>query len=245
MRFFTIDSYFSDLNVAIDDLGGRVVLVGLCQGGWLAAAFAARFPHKVAALVLAGTPIDVTAAESGITKAVAALSAPVLANMIRMAGGRALGRMALALWSQGFPVRYNPADALQCEPDAALRDKFLAWNETVVDLPGPYFLQTTEWLFRENRLAHQCFPVLGRVCDLQTITAPVFVLAAAQDEIIALPQVLAAKDICRAAVVTTRIEQGNHLSLFMGQHTLCSAWREIARWIRKSIAHNNIAVRLR
>ncbi len=53
MRDYGIDAYLSDLNVAIDDLGGRASLVGLCQGGWLAAAYAARFPRKVVKLVLA------------------------------------------------------------------------------------------------------------------------------------------------------------------------------------------------
>ena len=43
MRDYGIDAYLGDLNIAIDDLGGRVSLVGLCQGGWLAAAYAARF----------------------------------------------------------------------------------------------------------------------------------------------------------------------------------------------------------
>ena len=55
MRDFGIDVYLADLNVAIDDLGGRVSLIGLCQGGWLAAAYAARFPAKVAKLALAGS----------------------------------------------------------------------------------------------------------------------------------------------------------------------------------------------
>jgi len=70
---YGIDAYLSDLNAAIDDLGGRVSLVGLCQGGWLAAAYAARFPGKVARLVLAGAPIDPAAAESRITRALAAV----------------------------------------------------------------------------------------------------------------------------------------------------------------------------
>ena len=63
MRNFGIDAYLSDLNVAVDDLGGRASLVGLCQGGWLAAAYAARFPGKVDKLVLAGAPINPGAAE--------------------------------------------------------------------------------------------------------------------------------------------------------------------------------------
>jgi poly(3-hydroxybutyrate) depolymerase len=37
MRDFDIDTYLASLNVAIDELGGTVHLVGLCQGGWLGA----------------------------------------------------------------------------------------------------------------------------------------------------------------------------------------------------------------
>ena len=59
-----------------------------------------------------------------------------------------------------------------------------------------------------------------------------FVLAAAEDEIVALPQALAAKSLCRATSVAVRVEPGRHLSLFMGRRTLGGAWREIARWLK-------------
>lgn len=35
MKDLEIDNYLAELIVAIDDLGGRVNLVGLCQGGWV------------------------------------------------------------------------------------------------------------------------------------------------------------------------------------------------------------------
>src|SRR5271165_1787085 len=88
---------------------------------------------------------------------------------------------------------------------------------TVGDLsgePGAYFLQTAEWVFRENRLARGCFPALGRQVLLSKIIAPIFVLAAADDEIVALPQATAVKALCRATNVAVRIEPGRHLSLF-------------------------------
>ena len=47
MKDFDIDNYLAELIVAIDDLGGSVNLVGLCQGGWMSAMAAARFPEKV------------------------------------------------------------------------------------------------------------------------------------------------------------------------------------------------------
>src|SRR5262249_24056676 len=42
MRHFTIDNYLAELNVAVDEIGAPVDLVGLCQGGWLALIYAAR-----------------------------------------------------------------------------------------------------------------------------------------------------------------------------------------------------------
>jgi pimeloyl-ACP methyl ester carboxylesterase len=56
MKLLEFDNYLAEVIVAIDDLGGRVHLVGLCQGGWQSARVAARFPDKVNSLVLAGAP---------------------------------------------------------------------------------------------------------------------------------------------------------------------------------------------
>jgi poly(3-hydroxyalkanoate) synthetase len=231
MRDYGIDAYLSDLNVAIDDLGGSVSLGGLCQGGWLAAAYAARFPGKVAKLVLAGAPIDLAAAESGITCALAAVSQTTLEQVIALAGGWVPGPLALALWSNGPSGEFSAEAALQCVGDAALVTRFRDWNTRPVNLPGAYFLQTAEWVFRENRLARDCFPALGRQVALSKITAPIFVLAAADDEVVAAPQATAVKSLCRAAKVVVRVEPGRHLSLFMGRRTLSDAWPEIARWL--------------
>jgi hypothetical protein len=41
--------------------GVRVNLIGLCQGGWMAAVVAARFPHQVNGLASPARPIDTDA----------------------------------------------------------------------------------------------------------------------------------------------------------------------------------------
>jgi poly(3-hydroxybutyrate) depolymerase len=43
MKDFDIDKYLAEINAAVDDLGGHVVLVGLCQGGWMSAMLAHRY----------------------------------------------------------------------------------------------------------------------------------------------------------------------------------------------------------
>jgi poly(3-hydroxyalkanoate) synthetase len=68
MRYFSIDTYLADLNVLVDQLGGTADLIGLCQGGWMALIYAARFPKKVRKLVLAGAPIDIAAGQSALSR---------------------------------------------------------------------------------------------------------------------------------------------------------------------------------
>ena len=42
MKDYDIDTYLAEINVVVDDLRSPVHLVGLCQGGWMSAMYAAR-----------------------------------------------------------------------------------------------------------------------------------------------------------------------------------------------------------
>ena len=230
MRDYGIDTYLSDLNVAVDDLGGRVSLVGICQGGWLAAAYAARFPRKVEKLVAAAAPLDPGAAESHITRTLAATPPAAIARALALTGGRVSGTMSSALFGDNWWPEFNAEAALQ-GADVCTVQRFDVWNSRTVDLPGVYFAQTAEWIFRENRLANGSFPALGREVGLAEIVAPIFALAASDDAVVTPPQVTAVKSKCRRAKVAVRVEPGRHLSLFMGRRTLRTAWRDIAHWL--------------
>ena len=49
------NNYLAEHVVAIDDLGGRVNLVGLCQGGWMSAMIAAPCQKMTSCGVLPST----------------------------------------------------------------------------------------------------------------------------------------------------------------------------------------------
>ena len=234
MRLLTIDSYLAELNVVVDELGGRAALVGLCQGGWLAAVYAARFPAKVAALALAGSPIDLAAAPSQIVDTVSATPALWLQSYLAAFGGLAPGEHRSKVWTRAS-LDTTARQALQREPTPALQSAFDRWNGFTLALPGPFFTETTEWLFRENRLARGCFPALGRICALAAIEAPIFLLVAGGDIVIPPPQTLALKDLCPRARVTTRMAEGVHLSLFMGADMLAGPWSEIAGELEQAL----------
>jgi poly(3-hydroxyalkanoate) synthetase len=242
MQHFSIDTYLADLNVAIDEMGAPVDLIGLCQGGWMALVYAARFPEKVRRLVLVGAPVDVRASASRLMQSVDALPLSAFANLVRLGEGRVLGRYALKLWGSATPAA-DAANALQIVPDGegaditALRARFEAWHAQTVDLPGTYYMQVVQWIFKENRIAEGRFVALGRTLDLRTVRAPMYLLAGAGDEVIEPDQLFAAArltSVCAACIEMERASCG-HLGLFMGANTISGAWPRIGRWLLRDL----------
>ena len=239
MRFLGIDQYLADLNVAVDEIGPPVDLIGLCQGGWLSLIYAARFPEKVRRLVLAGTPVDVSV-DSGLARLVRSAPQAAFENIVESGGGLVRGAHILRLWSRASDTEA----VLQCSlsPDIGVDRELLVryrhWHDETVDLPGTYYLQVVGWIFRENRIANGTFVALGRTVCLGDVTIPVFLLAGSDDEIVPAEQAMAtaprlgtpAADIERAVVPSS------HLGLFLGSRTLATAWPRIADWLREERA---------
>jgi poly(3-hydroxyalkanoate) synthetase len=235
----TIDSYLCDLNVTVDDIGPPVDLIGLCQGGWLSLVYAARFAGKVRRLVLAGAPIDVMAEPSVPWVQARMTPEAVIRDIIRAGNGLVLGRTLLDLWPQEHDASAFVIDALQLsgqtahEKDRRTVEAFLRWQRRTLDLPGPYFLEVFDWLFRENRIAAGRFYALGRLVDLRELRCPLFLLAGERDSIAKAGQVLATAMLtgARTRDVETAIAPCGHLALFVGQDTLKNIWPRIARWL--------------
>lgn len=239
MKDLEIDNYLAEVVVAIDDLGGRVNLVGLCQGGWVSAMIAARFPEKVNSLVLAGAPIDTDAGDGPIKRMVHASPLSFYEELVALGGGLMKGKVMLQGWKNMHPEQHYIQDHIDLYEHIddpayiAKEETFKSWYENPIDLPGRWYLQVIKQLFKENRLAKGAFVALGRKLDLRDIVCPVYLLAGAEDDITAPEQVLdAAKYI---GTPKDRIMQktvpGGHIGLFMGARTLRDYWPSVATWI--------------
>ncbi len=241
MRYFSIDTYLSDLNVAVDTIGPPVDLVGLCQGGWLSLLYAARFPGKVRRLVLAGSPVD-TSVPSGLSRMVASLPQQGFEALLDQRDGIISGKHMLQFWSIPFSLQDVEA-ALQrdlndtSEDGRALLDRFTCWDRETLDLPGTYYLEVTDWIFRQNRIAGGDFVALGRTVDLAAVKVPVFLLAAEDDIVVPRDQALATRRLLGTppAWLERGTEPCGHLGLFMGCKALAGSWRRIARWLQADI----------
>ena len=242
MRFFSIDSYLADLNVVVDELGGCANLVGVCQGGWMALVYAARYPSKIHGLVLAGAPVDISAGESELSRVAHSVPTSVFKHLVELGDGRVRGSHLLQLWKHPPLEPEAIHDLLQVPDDIAtprssgLITLFREWCARPIDLPGTYYLQVVQWLYKDNQLATGRFAALGRPIDLSMVRGPIFLLAARDDEIVAPEQLLAARHLVgsNGHLIRTEIVPCTHLGLFMGATTLQHTWPKIALWLAAS-----------
>ena len=242
MRYLSIDDYLADFNVMVDEIGVPVDLIGLCQGGWMALVYAARFPEKVSKLVLAGAPIDVRAAPSPLSSLANSTPLEIFRELVRLGDGLVLGHKLLRFWGPDSADPESIHQLLQTKAgsDAAARihleARFRDWYSWTIDLPGTFFLEVVDRLYKRNELASGKFVALGRQVELARMHTPILMLAARDDELIAPPQLFAVGHLVGTPPHNLRkiTAPCRHVGLFMGERTLQEIWPKIAQWIRES-----------
>jgi poly(3-hydroxybutyrate) depolymerase len=240
MKDYDIDTYLAEINVVVDDLRTPVHLVGLCQGGWMSAMYASRFPGKIRSLVLAGAPIDTDAGNGPIKRMAHELPMSVYRNLVAAGGGRMRGEVMLAGWKNMHPgeqylTKYiDLYDHIADKAYITRTEHFERWFENAIDLPGRYYLQAIEELFKANRFAKGEFIGLGRKLSLKDIEVPLYLLSGETDDITTREQVFAAAHLVGTprSAIFMRMAPGGHIGLFMGSKTLAEAWPAIGHWMK-------------
>jgi poly(3-hydroxybutyrate) depolymerase len=238
-----IEDYLAFVERSIEHIGGPVNLIGDCQGGWLAAIYAALHPDHVHTLTLAGAPVDFHAGDPAIADWVQALGGADLAfyrGVIEQGGGVLKGEHMLG----GF-ILIKPENevAKQVQVLTHLRDAkhlerhrhFETWFKHVQDIPGAFYLWIVEHLFEANRLVAGSLEIGGERVQLGRITCPLFLLGGERDHITPPAQVFAAADHVGTPRehITVRTSSGGHLGLFMGSEALREHWPPILAAVRE------------
>ena len=241
MRFLGIDEYLSDLNVLVDHLGGSVDLIGLCQGGWLSLVYAGRFPAKVRKLVMAGAPVDIAARQSRLSAMAEATPLVMFQSLVNLGDGRVIGRNIAKFWGNDTDANAIRESLQAVQPIGSseftqLEATFKNWNSWTIDLPGTYYLEVIEKLYRRNELATGSLVALGQKIDLSRLRLPMYLLAGSADEVVAPEQLLAVERLVGTPpeFIRHEIAPCNHLGLFMGRRTLEENWPRIARWMKEA-----------
>jgi poly(3-hydroxyalkanoate) synthetase len=230
-----IDDYLNVVDRAVEACGGKVNLIGDCQGGWLATMYAALSPENVNTLTIAGAPVDFHAGEPVIDEVIRWL-APTgnltfYEALVASGGGVLKGRHMLS----GF-VMIQPGAEISRQLDLLCRlddpahvsryREFEDWFKYTQDIPGEFYLWIVRNLFRDNALVRGRLRLRGQTVDLSRIEMPLNLLAGATDHITPPPQVFALADHAGTPDehVRRRVSSGGHLGLFMGHEALRQHW---------------------
>jgi poly(3-hydroxybutyrate) depolymerase len=235
-----IDDYLEALERAVDHLGGKVNLVGDCQGGWLAVIYAAMYPEQINTLTIAGAPIDYHLGEPLIHDWMKVMPEDFYAKAVKLGDGVLRGEFMLA----GFRMMKPDGEIdRQLQLLANITDdvhvrryrQFETWFQHTQDVSGAFYLWIVEHLFRNNELIRGELEIRGRRLDLRDITCPLFLLAGKEDHITPPSQVFALADYAGtpADQVVRRTTTGGHLGLFMGREALVEYWPPIIDEVRK------------
>jgi poly(3-hydroxyalkanoate) synthetase len=239
-----IDDYLAVIARAVDHLGGRVNLIGDCQGGWLATIYAALHSEQVNTLTIAGAPIDFHCGEPVIHAAVRSFAPGgnlgFYRALVRSGGGVLRGEHMLA----GF-IAIKPDNEVgrQMQLLANINDhshveryrEFEDWFKHTQAIPGAFYLWIVEHLFRDNELIAGRLDIGGRRVALSAIDAPLFLLAGATDHITPPSQVFALADYASTPAhdVVRDTTPGGHLGLFMGHEALNHHWPPLLAAVRE------------
>ncbi|MFZ0974172.1 MAG: alpha/beta fold hydrolase [Solirubrobacteraceae bacterium] len=244
----TVEDYVDVVDRAVEHCGGRVNLIGDCQGGWLATIYAALHPERVNTLTIAGAPIDFHAGEPVIHEVMRRVAPDgnlrFYEALVASGGGILRGRHML----MGF-IMIQPGAEISRQIDLLLNlddpahvaryREFESWFKHTQDVPGQFYLWIVRNLFSDNALISGSLEVGGEKVDLGRIDMPLNLLAGATDHITPPDQVFALAEHASTPTdsVTRHTTRGGHLGLFMSHEALAEHWpRVLSAVVRRSRA---------
>ena len=234
----SIEDYIDLVDRAVEHCGGRVNLIGDCQGGWLATIYAALYPERINTLTIAGAPIDFHAGEPVIHEVIRRVAPDgnlrFYEALVASGGGILEGRHMLT----GF-IMIQPSAEISRQIDLLLNlddaahvaryREFEDWFKHTQNVPGAFYLWIVRNLFRDNALISGSLEVRGQKVDLGRLEMPLNLLAGATDHITPPDQVFALAQYASTPpeLVTRHVSTGGHLGLFMGHEALREHWPRV------------------
>lgn len=226
-----------------DDIGGRYLgravriaarssptgtthVLGYCLGGALAAAYVAAFPERVASFTALAAPIDFE--HAGIMSTWTRTPSFDVGAIVD-----AFGNVPWPLMQASFHMLRPTLTAAKVVNvlDRAWNDEFLdgflateKWGTDNVSFPGACYARYIQELYRDNRLVHGTFSVLGRPALLSNIKCPVIAIAFADDHIVPVPSAQPLIALVGSRDKQILVERGGHVGAVVSHKAAERLW---------------------
>lgn len=244
-EYYVLDVLSGAVQVVLDtSAASQLSLLGHCQGGTMAAMFAALEPQLVRNLVLLGAPIDFAPDQPGPMGTWTMWTRQNLPQPEWLIGPTGLMPMDVPtrLTQAATRMLTSPPgvrDALTVLRDRLATDAEMRvwlgvcqWVDDAVPLSGRMFRQWLRWFYHDNLLVSGEVLLRDRQVDLSRANANVLTIAASLDAITPLSQASTAASYlgARDAELLT-VEGAGHVGMVVGPRARDEVWRPTVEWL--------------
>jgi poly(3-hydroxybutyrate) depolymerase len=220
---YSLDDMIREIDASVQAAGGVVHIIGLCQGAWASAIYAALYPDNIVSYTNAAGPIDFAAGDGKIKQGCEIMPFSFFKNMVLCSGGVQKGTsQVIGFKSLNFYDRYVgdyvdlwTAICAGDETQIERWERFKGWYEHTVDLNGEWYLEAVEKLFKGNQLINGKLEILGERVNLGNITCPVFLLAGENDDITLPDQLFNMEKYVSGSVTKYIVKDAGHIGVFI------------------------------
>ena len=219
----------------------KVHIVGQCQGGWQAAIYSSLFPEKIKSLIVAAGPIDLDAHSCAISsyvkmpisyyRALVSLGFGLMDGRIIVMGFKSLQM------NDHYHLKYKRLWEMIEKNDEDGIERYLRfenWYGYTQKLPGRFYLEVVDKLFKQNGLVKKMFKINGEVVDLENIKCRTIMLAGKNDHITHPEQVFALKEYISTPKknIFSFLGSGGHIGTLMSKDSLRDYWPKVAELLK-------------
>lgn len=239
-----ISDYIRLTNDAINKIIFRtgqnsIHLVGQCQGGWQAAIYTSIYQENISSLVVAAAPINFEAERGPINDLVDSLPMSFYKSLVDSGLGLLRGKYMLMGFKNMEPYQHyykkyiDLWNLIWLEDEKGLKrfDRFTNWYELTQDLPGKFYLEVVEKVFKKNGIVNPGTIVINdEEVDLKNINCPLILMVGEKDNITPANQCLDMKNHVSTPKenIMEIMTKGGHIGTFMGKTALKHHWTTVS-----------------
>src|SRR3981189_3738189 len=139
---------------------------------------------------MVGTPVDTAARQSELSPSAEATLTTVFESLVNRGDGRLIGRNVAKLWGNDTVEADEIRESLQTlqpigSPEfTQIETIFKNWNSWTIDVPGTYYLEVVEKLYKLNELATGSFVALVQTMEVTRVGGAIYLLGGSADEVV-------------------------------------------------------------
>jgi polyhydroxyalkanoate synthase len=238
-KYLTMEDYILGyMNECVDFVSQRnglsqVNLMGICQGGTMAAIYASVFPEKIRNLILMVAPIDFHTKDGLLNVWAKAMNVDLMVDVMGNIPGDFMNLGFL--WLKPFQLLLDKYVGLldNLDDDQVIKN-FLRMERWIFDSPdqaGEMFRKFVKDLYQENRLAKGTLELGGKAVSLKNLTMPVLNIFGEQDHLVPPSCSKPLKDLAGSNDVTNLNYPVGHIGMYVSGKTQRELAPTVANWL--------------